>query len=206
MLKISAADGYRLAELKYKLPQPLKEDIDYSIPAASIRELAKVIGDSAGNVSITPGQGAVGFHIGQRMIFIQRVDSAFPDTQRIVPTKFGTTVVAEIGAAVACLKQAKVFATDNSRVTFKVKQNAPVIISAASDECGNTASELPAVSTGDEVLIHFNIRFMLDAIESGVKGDTHFSMKLAGPTGACLITGSDGNDEYLYVAMPMQLA
>jgi DNA polymerase-3 subunit beta len=78
-----------------------------------------------------------------------------------------------------------------------------LILSATTNEVGDSRGELPATVEGSDIQIAFNARYVLDAL--GVIGEDEVELLFDGPLSPGLLR-IPGKDHYLYVIMPVRVA
>jgi DNA polymerase-3 subunit beta len=78
-----------------------------------------------------------------------------------------------------------------------------MVLSATTNEVGDSQADVDANVEGGDIQIAFNARYVLDAL--GVVGDDRVEMQFNGPLSPGLIKSPE-TDEYLYVIMPVRVA
>ena len=78
-----------------------------------------------------------------------------------------------------------------------------LVLSATTNEVGDSKAEMPADVEGSEIQIAFNARYVLDAL--GVIGEDQVELLFDGPLSPGLIR-PPGKEHYLYVIMPVRVA
>jgi DNA polymerase III subunit beta len=96
-----------------------------------------------------------------------------------------------------------IFARDSANVIRVRAQPGSLVLSATTNEVGDSRAELDAAVEGSEIQIAFNARYVLDAL-SVVECD-QVELKFDGPLSPGLIK-QPSSDDYLYVIMPVRVA
>ena len=78
-----------------------------------------------------------------------------------------------------------------------------LVLSATTNEVGDSRAELSAEVEGSEIQIAFNARYILDAL--AVLGGEQVELRFDGPLSPGLIKHPDSED-YQYVIMPVRMA
>lgn len=208
-LTLAAADGFRLAVRTGALAEPAPERLDAIIPARAMRELARLIGESAEPVrlALTPNKSQLVVKVAGTVFLSRLIDGTFPDYRAIVPRDFGTTVSVGREALLTAVRRAGYFARDNNDVVRLAIQPAEsdgelgsVEVSANAAERGSSQSFVDAAVTGPGTQIAFNARYLNDVL--GVLKAGQVKLGLNGANQAGLVRSSD-SDQYDHVIMPM---
>ena len=205
-----AADGFRLSVCTGTLKEPVAEPRTILIPSKAVAEVARVVGEQEEPVaiSVTPSRGQVLFHMQNVDLVAQLIDQRFPDYEPIIPKKTETRTVVSTAEMLKACRQASIFARESSdtmrlRITPS-SDGAPgkVTISARADETGDNESQLEAVSTGVEVEIAFNVKFLIDVLS--VIDAPQVALETTVPKAPGVLKPV-GDDTFLHVVMPMHL-
>ena len=210
---LAAADGFRLAVHHGKLNAPVESEIKVIIPARTLNELNRLLGDQEEPVDImmTPSKGQVMFRIkgGDTVeVVSQLLQGAFPNYDQLIPDHHDTRVILDLPSVLRAVRTASIFARDGSNIirmevipanggggTGKVK------ISARSEEVGDNEDEVDAESIeGNEGKIAFNSRYLLDVLSVLEKGKVALETTSSSSPGVFRPTDSE---DYIHVVMPM---
>ena len=170
----AAADGFRLAVHTVELPQPLTEPLEVVVPARALIELARVICDVEGSVTITvtPSGGQIVFSTDTLELVARLIDGRYPDIERIIPSRSATRTVLERPALLKAIKLARLFASASFnivRLTFAPSADGAsgkLTISANAAEVGDNTGVLEARISGEGGQIALNVAFLADAINA----------------------------------------
>lgn len=205
-----AADGFRLAMRTIQLSAPVAHSVDCLIPARTLSELARIIGDTDAEVAMvyTPGGSHVLFHTENIEVVSRLIEGRFPDFERIIPQQYLTRMVLDSSELAKAVKLASFFAGSSQNVVkLKIEpasELAPgrVVISANAAELGDNTSELDGSVTGEGGVIALNVRFLADAIAAVHSNQIAFEMQSAQSPAVFKPVGQDG---YIHIVMPMSM-
>jgi DNA polymerase-3 subunit beta len=199
-LVMAATDSYRLAEKRLGKEN---QNIELLIPATSLNDLLRIIGDSDEEVKVTHNEQQVLFQVGDIELVTRLLEGSYPDYQKLIPKDFTTTVRLKRADLISITKISGLFARESAgSITIDVdtEKKKLSIRSVASQLGENTATAQASKVTGGGS-ITLNSRFLLDAL-SAMTGDEivfGFNGKLE-PT---LL--QDPNDlDYRHVVMPLK--
>lgn len=205
-----AADGFRLAMRTIQLPAPVAHAVDCLIPARTLSELARIIGDTDAEVAMVymPGGSHVLFHTENIEVVSRLIEGRFPDFERIIPQQYLTRMVLDSSELAKAVKLASFFAGSSQNVVkLKIEpasELAPgrVVISANAAELGDNTSDLDGSVTGEGGVIALNVRFLADAIAAVHSNQIAFEMQSAQSPAVFKPVGQDG---YIHIVMPMSM-
>jgi DNA polymerase-3 subunit beta len=209
MLTMAAADGYRLAVRSAKIEQSFPQARDIVIPARSLLEVARIIGDDDEPVGITlPGKrDLVMFYIKNTVVSSQVLEGRFPDFNNIIPRSYSTSTVVYTDDLLRACKRAEIFARDSAnsaRVYIKppARANEPgeVVVVGRSAERGENEGMVDASVEGEPLEASFNIRYLIDAL--GVIPHERVVLQSNGSAHPGVLRPED-SDNFIYVLMPM---
>ena len=210
---MAAADGFRLAVHHGALLKPVPEEMSVIIPARTMNELNRLIGDREEPVEIlmTPAKGQVMFRIrgGDTVeIVSQLLQGTFPNYEQLIPQSYTTRAVMDLPTVLRAARTASIFARDGSNIIrmhlmpAEADTEPPKVeISARSEEVGDNEDtvDLDEIE-GEEGKIAFNSRYLLDVLSVLEKGKVALETTTSSSPGVFKPTDSD---DYIHVVMPM---
>src|SRR4051794_34380004 len=118
-LTLAAADGFRLAVRTVELADTQPEPLVMIVPAKTLSELARVLGDEEEPVQIaaTPNKNQVLFKVSSKAEIVSRlIEGQFPPYQKIIPGQYSTRAVLNTSEFLRATRAASVFARDNAMI------------------------------------------------------------------------------------------
>ncbi len=209
-LTLAAADGFRLAVLKVPIKTKVTSKTEIIIPARTMAELNRLIGDQEEPIDITlnPNKSQVLFRLKSVELVSQLVPGTFPNYSQLIPKSYNTRVIVNKDEFLRATKTASIFARDGSGIVRLVvtpgSESGPgkIAVSARSEEIGDDVGEIDATVEGDESKIAFNGRYLTDVLS--VLKESQVALETTSPSSPGLIrpVGKD-KDNYTHVVMPM---
>jgi len=210
---MAAADGFRLAVHHGALLKTVPEEVSVIIPARTMNELNRLIGDreEAVEILMTPAKGQVMFRVqgGDTVeIVSQLLQGTFPNYEQLIPQSYTTRAVMDLPTVLRSARTASIFARDGSNIirmhlmpAAADTEPAKVEISARSEEVGDNQDvvDLDEIE-GDEGKIAFNSRYLLDVLNVLDKGKVALETTTSSSPGVFKPTDSE---DYVHVVMPM---
>jgi DNA polymerase-3 subunit beta len=207
-LTLAAADGFRLAVFKLPIAEAIKTKTEVIIPARTLSELNRLIGDQEEDVSITlnPNKSQVLFRLKNMELVSQLVQGTFPNYAQLIPQSYNTRMIVSVADFLRATKTASIFARDGSGIVRLVitpgSEASPgkMAVSARSEEIGDDVGEIDATVEGADAKIAFNGKYLTDVLS--VLRETQVALETTSPSSPGLIRPV-GTDNYTHVVMPM---
>ena len=206
---LAAADGFRLAVQHGALAEPVESDIGVIVPARTLNELSRLLGDQNDTVDImmVPARSQVMFKIGGVEVVSQLVQGAFPNYDQLIPQKYDSRSVFDLQKLLRATRSAAIFARDGSNIIrlqmTPGEEDAPgkAVISARSEEVGENQGEVDTEAIeGGESKIAFNSRYLQEVLAVLERGQVALETTTSSSPGVFKPIGSD---DYVHVVMPM---
>jgi DNA polymerase III subunit beta len=207
-LTLAAADGFRLAVLKLPITNSVSQKTEAIIPARTLAELNRLIGDQEETVDITlnPNKSQILFRLKNVELVSQLVQGSFPNYSQLIPKSYNTRVIVNKDEFLRATKTASIFARDGSGIVRLVvtpgSESNPgkISVSARSEEIGDDVGEIDATVEGDDSKIAFNGKYLTDVLS--VLKEAQVALETTSPSSPGLIRPV-GADNYMHVVMPM---
>ena len=212
---MAAADGFRLAVHKGELSQPVSEEMSVIIPARTMTELQRLLGDHDEPVDImlTPQKGQVMFRLqgGDTVELVsQLLQGTFPNYDQLIPQNYTTRAILDLQQTLRAARTASIFARDGSNIVRmhvmpseegEEGTGGRMVISARSEEVGDNEDVVDVAELeGEEGKIAFNSRYLLDVLSVLERGRVAIETTTSSSPGVFKPTDSD---DYVHVVMPM---
>ena len=207
-LNLVAADGFRLAIHKTTLGSPVSEKFTVIIPARTLNELNRLLGEQEEPVEITVNKqkSQVLFRLKDAEIVSQLLQGSFPNYSQVIPQSYTTRAVVDISEFLRLTKISSIFARDASGIVRLVitpgAELTPgkVTVSAQAEEVGDNVGEIDALTDGEEAKIAFNVKYLSDVLS--VLHQSQVALEVTTPSSPGTIRPI-GVDNYVHVIMPM---
>ncbi len=204
-LLMVATDGYRLAERRLGASSGEDLDVRLIVPARVLAELGRAFRGAAGDVEvlISKARNQIFFRAGTAEVTSRLIDGTYPNYSQVIPSKSSTVVRIPTAELTQTVRAVALFARDSANVIRVRAQPGALVLSATTNEVGDSRAEVEAQVEGAEVQIAFNARYMLDAL--GVMQVDQVELRFDGPLSPGIIK-QPGTEDYLYVLMPVRVA
>ena len=213
---MAAADGFRLAVHKGQLAEPVSEPVSIILPARTLNELSRLLGDQDTSVEITmtPNKGQILIRLENIELVSQLIQGTFPNYSQLIPQTYQTRSICDLQQLSRAARTASIFARDGSGIirlqmipasdgpstTAEGLHPGKVVISAKTEEMGENQDEVDTNMEGEESKIAFNSKYLLDVLSVMDRGDV--ALETTTPSSPGVFKPID-SDEYVHVVMPM---
>ncbi|MCA9325273.1 DNA polymerase III subunit beta [Candidatus Saccharibacteria bacterium] len=198
-LRIAATDSYRLAE---KTIGKVGEEVNLLIPASSMHDLLRILGDTDEIVSVTHDEQQVLFQVAEVELVTRLLEGNYPDYRKLIPETFQQSATLKRADFVNITKVSSLFARESAgSITLHLNDEKQLLsIHSVASQLGENTSEATAkiIGSGD---ITLNSRYLLDGLQAFTDDEITFGFngKLE-PT----ILRSGDKSRYVHVVMPLK--
>ncbi len=201
----ATADGFRLAVHHGKLLSPIASEASVIIPARTMNELSRLLGDQEEPVEITlaPERGQVMFRPKNVEMVSQMIQGTFPNYSQLIPQSYATRAELKVQDFMRAARAAAIFARDGSGIVrLHIQPGSPGVlqVQARVEEVGENVAELDATVEGGEAKVAFNSKYLQDVL--GAIDDEQVALEVTTPSSPGVLRPAS-SDGYVHVVMPM---
>ena len=197
-LTVVALDGYRLAIVER--PVHAEKHIRIIIPAKTLTEVSKLLGDDDDDVQISANRRFVVFNSGNYTILSRLIEGEFLNYANVIPNGYKTRVVLETRDFIETIERASLIITERLKNPLRIMFDDKVTVRCQTN-LGKVVDEFTAAIEGDPVEIGFNNRYLLDALRNSRAEKV--VMELSGPLSPIKILPEEG-DDFIYLVLPVR--
>lgn len=204
-LKFVATDSHRLATREATVEAaPTLELSNVIVPGKSLNELARLLPDNDSLIDVVVAENQVLVKMNRTQFYTRLVDGQYPDISRIIPTTFKSGITVNTKELYNAVERAQLIAkdSDNNLVRFTIKAD-QLQITSNSPDVGKVSEVIDGIKmTGDELLIAFNAKYVMDALR--VLDSEELVIEFTGSMSPFLMKQPD-NPRYLYLVVPVRI-
>ena len=195
-----ATDSFRLGEKREKIKQTLKFD-GILIPFKNAVEIIRLFDNITDDIEITLQKNQISFSVNGIYLTSRVVDGTFPDYKQIIPKQTKTQATILKQDFISALKIANIFSDKFNLLTISINPEDKVFeIQTRNLDIGENNSSIQGSLSGEEVLVNFNYKYILDCFQS-INQDS-VTLQLNGNNKPMIIRGA-GDTSFMYLVMPM---
>ena len=201
-LRVVATDGHRLAMETLGMINPITEPQQLILPRKGIMEMARLLTDDSGEISLTFGQNHIRASVPAFTFTSKLVDGKFPDYNRVLPKGGNKVLLGNCQELRQAFARASILSNEKYRGVRVLLSNGELKILANNPE-QEEAEEIVSVEyEGDSLEIGFNVSYLIDVLST--LSSKRARITLSDPNSSALLEAEEGSDA-VYVVMPMRL-
>ncbi len=201
-LRTVATDGHRLAMCAAEAQPEAVERTQVIVPRKGVHELARLLNDDEGLVTITLGSNHIRATVGNVTFTSKLIDGKFPDYERVLPKGGDKTVLANREELRQSLTRAAILSNEKFR-GIRLQLTPDLLRIQANNPDQEEAEEDVTVEyNGASLEIGFNVQYLMDVL--GVLENATAKFTLGDSNSSALIQDGEGGSS-VYVVMPMRL-
>ncbi len=207
-LEFATTDGHRLAVGRQELDQiTIEEELAMTIPVRAFRELERILlsnSQPSETVAFCFDDTQVAFEFKSQRLTSRKLDGTYPAYNKLIPAEFSRQVSLDRKGLLKALERMAVLADQSSNlVKFTIdNQGSKISLEVEAPDLGNAKESLPAVITGDDLDIGFNVKYLIDGLKAFTCNDV--IVKLNEANQPVIFQPVDGHI-VTYLVMPVQL-
>ena len=200
-INVVGIDGIRLA--KNSAPISCKEKIRAVIPAKTLKEASRIIGDEDSDVTLYFTQSVCFLLCDDTVIYTRLLDGEFMNYESIIPKEYKTRVRVEGKLIARSLELVLVLAKEDGSNLIRMEIGNSSIQFGSASEYGVAQDEIPIFMEGEVLKIAFNAKYLLDVFR--VVEEKEVFMEFDSRLKPCVIRPIEG-DQFLYLVVPVNVA
>ena len=204
-LFLVATDSYRLAEKRLELGGEAPKDFSVIVPARTMQELVRLLGEVTGDVELYLDDNQVMFRVADIELVSRLIEGQFPNYKQIIPDHAETSFDIATAEFSRITKVASLFARESAgSVKLEIRAEGEVSISSNDTEVGGNRSSAECDVAGDDGEISLNSRYLTEAL--AVMKSPMVTFAISGKLNPCVISpaGEDAGDDYVHIVMPLR--
>jgi DNA polymerase-3 subunit beta len=208
-LRMVASDGHRLSLIEKLVPSEGDRPLDPNswplviLPRKGLVETRKLIERGDGEVEITVQGVIAGLKQGSTELSMRLIEGEFPDYRQVIPTQSKHLLSFQRNDFFNAIRRLLILTTERSRGVKLDVEKGKMELSVNNPDLGEGVEEVETDYTGGELTIGFNGRYLVDML-SVLEEGSRLQMTLNDEVSPGVIR-VEGNEDYLYVLMPMRI-
>jgi DNA polymerase-3 subunit beta len=201
-VRLVATDGHRLAISVRTLGSAVPTPLTGIVPRKAVTELMRVLGSSE-DVQIALTENQFVLQMGATFVLTARlIEGQFPNYEAVTPKGHPGRLLVSRASLQGALRRVAVIAEERNKPVKMTVTPASLTLSASSQELGEAEETIDVDYSGQEVVMGFNSRYLLDALGAVEKDPVAFEFKDGLSPGMVKSVEDEG---YCCVIMPMRI-
>jgi len=201
-LEMVALDGFRMAVAKAEIKTEKEKSI--IVPARILAEINKIIREDEGSdtLSLLIDEKKIEVRTEETRVIARLLEGSFIKYKDIIPASYKTRIVVSREDILSAVERASLLAKEGKNNLIKISvEEGNVSVSSRSEE-GNVNENINAEVNGDNIVIGFNSKYLIDVLK--VISDEEITFEMGTSVSSCLIKPVEG-DSYIYLVLPVRI-
>lgn len=197
-----AVDGYRLALRRYTPEEKLDRTLKFVAPAAALKEVEKILGDTDETAAFYPGSKHILFTIGEATLVCRILEGEFLDWRRVLPQNNPVKLVGNVSQLTDSIERVGLVISEKLKSPVRCKFGDNTAEFRTVSTIGEAYDVCPIAGDGKDLEIGFNCRYLLDALRA--VPDSECTLEMINGLSPIVINPTQG-DRYSYMVLPVRL-
>lgn len=202
-LTLVSVDGFRLALRHEKIEAFRGGAFRFVAPGSALNEVEKICEDSEEQAVITLGNRHLLFEVGNTQLICRRLEGEFLNYRTAIPRSNPICVEVENKAMLESLDRVSVVISEKLKSPVRCVFDADRVYLSAKTGNGEAKDICSVSGDGAGLEIGFNNRYLMDALRYAPA--ERVRMELNTSVSPCIITPVSGEDNFLYMVLPVRL-
>ena len=198
-----AVDGFRLAMRRYYPDEPTERKMKFVVPAAALKEVEKILGDTDDPASFTLGRKHILFEMGEVTLVCRVLEGDFGDWRQFVPVNNPILLTANRSRLMASIDRVGLLISEKIKSPVRCKFGENVGDFRTITTIGEAHDVCDLSGDGHELEIGFNCRYLLDALKAVPEDEV--VLELSNGLSPIVLTPCDKSGKFAYMVLPVRL-
>ena len=204
-IRMVSTDGHRLSlgerDVRRDVDVPERQGV--IIPRKGVAELKRVLDEAGREVSFGFLENNLVLQARDTFLFVRLIDAAFPDYAQVIPKSSERTAVLDRLPLLQSLRRISILASERTHGVRVELTDGHVTLVSDNPDLGKAREEIELSSyEGGDLTIAFNSKYVVEILGTLSADQVEMALNEALSPG---IFREHGNDDYLFVVMPMRL-
>ena len=198
-----AVDGFRLARRTFHPEEGTGREMSFVVPAASLKEVEKILTDSEEDAAFTLGPKHILFQIGNATLVCRLLEGEFLDWRRVVPTNCPIKLVANVSDLASSVERVGLIVSEKYKSPVRCVFSHQELLMRTNTTIGAAEDRCSLAGDGKELEIGFNVRYLADALR--VIPSEEVTLELTNGLSPIVLTPVDDKYDYAYMVLPVRI-
>lgn len=199
-INLVALDGYRLALRSENVDS--ENTINAVIPAKTLSEISKIIGEDDENINITFTPNHILFTVGETKVISRLLEGEFIKYNSIIPDEYELAVTAKRSDLLNSIERASLMAKDSNTNLIKLDIQEEGMVITSNSQLGMVREEVNIILQGESLQIAFNSKYLIDVLK--IIEQEEIIMEFSSSVSPCIVKPKE-NANSTYLVLPVRL-
>ena len=198
-LRVVSLDGHRMAIRKIALKDEY-ESTKVIVPGKTLNEISKILtGDNEKEVLIYFGTNHILFEFDDTIVISRLIEGEYFKVDQMLSSDYETKVSLNKKEFLDCIERATILIRENDKKPVILNIEDEKMSLKLNSSFGTMNAEILIHKTGQDLMIGFNPKFLIDALR--IIDDEEVSLYMMNPKSPCFI--KDDEETYIYLILPV---
>lgn len=198
-LTVTSLDGHRISIRRVKLNDRY-ETASAIVPGKALNEISKILtGGVYDEVVLYFSRNHILFEFSNTIVVTRLIDGDYFHVAQMLSEDYETKVTVNRKQLQECIERSTIFVRDNDKQPLVLKIEDNVLGLKINTDLGRMDAEVAIKKTGNDLMIGFNPKFLVDALKNIEDEEINIYMSI--PRSPCFIR--DDSQTYNYMILPV---
>lgn len=202
-LTMVSVDGFRLALRKEKIEKIEGGAFTFVAPGTALNEVEKICEETDDEIAIILGSRHIQFMANDTMLICRRLEGDFLDYKNAIPRKNKTILTIDKRELLDSIDRVSVVISDKLKSPVRCVFGDGVVTLSAKTGNGDSKDVCKVIGDGENLEIGFNNRYLMEALRYAPADKV--KMELNSSISPCIIVPTEGEENFLYMVLPVRL-
>lgn len=198
-LRVVSLDGHRMSIRKIVMKDEY-ESTKVIVPGKTLNEISKILtGDNEKEVLIFFGTNHILFEFDNTIVISRLIEGEYFKVDQMLSSDYETKVSVNKKEFLDCIERASILIRENDKKPIILNIEEAKMSLKLNSSFGTMNAEILIHKTGQDLMIGFNPKFLIDALR--IIDDEEVSLYMMNPKSPCFI--KDDEENYIYLILPV---
>ena len=198
-LRVVSLDGHRMA-IRRILLKDTYETTKVIVPGKPLNEISKILpGDNEKEVQIYFGANHILFEFDDTIVVSRLIEGEYFKVDQMLSSDYATKISVNKKEFLDCIERASILIRENDKKPIILNIEESKMALKLNSSFGTMNAEILIHKTGQDLMIGFNPKFLIDALR--IIDDENVTLYMMNPKSPCFI--KDEEETYIYLILPV---
>lgn len=199
LLKVVSLDGHRISIRKVELKENFGS-IKVVVPGKTLTEVSKILsGETDDDVRIFFTTNHIVFEFEETIVVSRLIEGEYFKVDQMLSSDYATKISVNKKEFLDCIERASILIRENDKKPIILNIEESKMALKLNSSFGTMNAEILIHKTGQDLMIGFNPKFLIDALR--IIDDENVTLYMMNPKSPCFI--KDEEETYIYLILPV---
>lgn len=202
-LTVVSVDGFRLALRKETVSKTDgDEDFSFIVPGSALTEVEKICSGD-GDVTICQGDKHILFQMNDMILVSRRLEGDFLAYKNAIPRNNTIFIPCDAKKMLISLERVSLIMNDKLKSPLRCTFGDHIMTVTTQTGVGDAEDQCETEGNGENLEIGFNHKYILDAMR--MVPTNHIRLELSSDVAPCVILPAEGEENFIFMVLPIRL-